>query len=436
MQRHIEWRLLTLALAGLALAALHTVPASSQQPPDAAWVQVNDDAFGLPSGGSHAAEEGFEVTVFNDQLYLGMEADNSLGARIWRSRSGIVSPTTQADWEEVAADAEGRPFGGHPVQNDHIDSLAVFDGYLYASTANRGNTSSGTLVYRSASGAAGSWTQVISPGFGSLANANFKDMQVFAEQLCGGTYNTTTGAQVWCTADGQTWQQYNRSGFGDPANRVIWSGAVYQDALYFGVENGQEQRGRLFRLTSLITKPGRLAQQDWHEVYRGPVGSSRVDILGAFDGHLYIATGSLGGIAVLRSASGAADTWVRVSIAGMEQDSGDANIGTVVDGAAVYNDALYVAVSNAAGVELWRTTGRQSAEQYVDWQRIGERGFGDANNRHAQLMPFQGALYAWTSNYATGQQVRRAVLPPPWQEVYLPFVRAGGLSERAQMLGE
>jgi len=89
--------------------------------------------------GQFTSEEGFEAVVYNGQLYLGMEADNSLGARLWRSRLGIYAPNSQADWEEVAADQQGYPFGNQNLeQDDHIDSLAIFGGYLYVSTANRG----------------------------------------------------------------------------------------------------------------------------------------------------------------------------------------------------------------------------------------------------------------------------------------------------------
>ena len=85
--------------------------------------QVNDNAFGLGGGadGQFTSEEGFEAVVYNGQLYLGMEADNSLGARLWRSRLGIYAPNSQADWEEVAADQQGYPFGNHNLeQDDHI----------------------------------------------------------------------------------------------------------------------------------------------------------------------------------------------------------------------------------------------------------------------------------------------------------------------------
>ena len=42
---------------------------------------------------------------------------------------------------------------------------------------------------------------------------------------------------------------------------------------------------------------------------------------------------------------------------------------------------------------------------------MGGSGLGDAKNLYTELIPFNGDLYAWTSNYVTGQQVRRATCP-------------------------
>ena len=247
------------------------------------WAQVNDGAFGMGTGGdsSYASEEGFEVLVFGDRLYVGMEADNVYGARLWRTKAGVTSPAGQADWEEVIADAAGKPFGVTNItQNDHIDSLAAFNGYLYVSTANGGSSTYGTQVWRSPSGDAGTWTQVNTDGFGDVQNTNFKDMQVFDGWLCGGTQNVVTGAQVWCTADGTSWVQKNHGGFGasgdDSTTIEVWSGYVYSNTLYFGAQSSSGV-ARLFRTTDLGGMPA------WTEVYSGPAGSRRLDILGDLD---------------------------------------------------------------------------------------------------------------------------------------------------------
>jgi alkaline phosphatase len=386
------------------------------------WTQVNSSAFGLGAGpdGEYSNEEGFEIINFKDQLYVGMEADNSLGARLWRTKLGVEMPNSQADWEEVAADQEGYPFGvPDSVQNDHIDSLAEFKGYLYASTANRSGYPSGTRVFRSASGGLGTWEDAIAsygPGFGDLNNENFKDMQVFQGQLCGGTGNFVAGAQVWCTADGEDWNKKNISGFGEnqnkPTNAVIWSGQVFNGGLYFGLQDigsdpasESDDTGRLYRTTDISNKP------TWSEVYAGAMGSRRVEILGILDRYLYISVESNQGIVILRSPSGDPGSWTQANIPGM--DGRPENKGTSIDGGTVYNGALYVAVWNpATGTEIWRTAGLSQLDgSPVDWTRASPDGLGDANNIRAELIPFNGNLYAWTTNYLEGQQVIRTSCP-------------------------
>lgn len=94
----------TIALigCGVLLAGLYADPgpiAAESGIACTAWTQVNDGAFGLGEGvyPGYNGEEGFEVAVFKNQLYLGMEADSSLGARLWRTRSQISVPLGQAD---------------------------------------------------------------------------------------------------------------------------------------------------------------------------------------------------------------------------------------------------------------------------------------------------------------------------------------------------
>ncbi len=384
------------------------------------WTQVNDGAFGLGEGAyaGYNGEEGFEVAVFKGQLYLGMEADSSLGARLWRTRAQVTVPLGQADWEEVIADAAGLPWGVANIpQVDHVDSVAVFGDALYVSSANS-RPAGGTLLFRSTTGAPGSWEQVAPAGFGDDNNINFKDMQVFDGRLCGGTQNWVTGAQVWCSADGREWQQANLGGFGDRSRVEVWSGHVFRGALYFGVQDrgansfsSADDVALLFRTTDLDGTPV------WRQVYAGPPGSYRADILGDLYGYLYISHRSPDGIVILRSPSGDADSWQQVNVPGM--DGNPRRSGTVVDGATVYGGALYVAVSDTVGgFTVWRTTGILAEDgMRLAWEPVGGPGLLDPVNIYAELIPFNGHLYVWTSNYKTGQQVLRtkcsAVPPAP-----------------------
>lgn len=412
----LGWFLIPLLQDATSVEYVQAAPLSSLnscQP----FTQVNDGAFGMDTGGNsnYNSEEGFEVLVFNDQLYLGMEADNIYGARIWRTKAGVTVPNSQADWEEVAADANGKPFGVDNVtQNDHIDSLAEFNGYLYASTANGGSSTYGTRIFRNPTGASGSWQDAIAAygaGFGDINNTNFKDMQVFQGQLCGGTQNWMVGSQVWCTSDGTTWAQKNVSGFGtsyyNNRNVEVWSGYVYGGALYFGVQNLGARRSntgddvaKLYRTTDLNGSP------TWAEVYSGAAGSRRVDILGELYGFLYVSVrSSADGIVILRSPNGDAGSWSQVNIPGM--DGNPNNYSGVVDSATVYDGGLYVGVANTStGFELWRTSGAlQGGGPLVDWEQVDSSGLGDSDNYYTELITYNSYLYAWTSNYVSGQEV-------------------------------
>lgn len=372
-----------------------------------AWELVNDPAFGLGTGDDddYSAEEGFEVAIFKEQLYVGMESDNSMGARLWRTKAGVAVPQAQDDWEEVAADTKGNPFGvNDKTQADHIDSIAEFKGNIYASVANRSGYSPGTLVFRSNSGNAGSWVQVSKAGFGDRANTNFKDMRTFAvdgtKWLCGGTGNASAGAEIWCTNDGTTWEQKNISGFGDPGNSLIASTAVFGDALYVGVSNSLSY-GSVWRTHDLV---------QWTQVYTA-VEHGRVEVAGYLNGYLYIAEGARDGrygkeppLRIFRSKTGDAGHWHEVG----RQVGHDANNSrTIVDGATVYNDHLYISTMNSVtGVEVWRTDGSM-------WTHVTalNEGFGDSRTFAAELIPFNGYMYAWTSNYSEGQRVRQTQCP-------------------------
>jgi len=389
------------------------------------WEQVNTNGFGLPSEFNKSGkpipqtspypylnEEGFEVLVFNDQLYLGMEADNTLGARLWRTRRGVIFPKSQLDWEEVSV-INGYPFGVTDLsQADHIDSLAMFKGWIYTSTANRGGNPEGTLIFRSPSGNTGTWEdalELIGPGFGKPQNENFKDIQVFNGHLCGGTWNERDGAEVWCTFDGENWEQKNISGFGEPSNMIIWSGHVFDGKLYFGLQNvGDPQDetdddGRLFRTASLAGVP------IWEEVFRTRTGTSWGNILGDLSGFLYISIPSNEGMLVYRSSSGDPGSWEVASLPGFENNPN--NKAVLADGATLYNGDLFVGVTNGQEkFSIWRSVGIPTESSTLDiWEQIPATGMEDPSNIFVQLISFKSALYAWTSNPVSGQQVWRTI---------------------------
>jgi hypothetical protein len=401
------------------LTTIESLPPGTYAGPAKPWVQVNDDAFGLddPSNQTppYQSEDGFEVTVFNGQLYVGMEADNLYGARVWRSKAGVTIARSQDDWEQVVDNAFG-----DVNNNDHIDSLEGFQGYLYASTA-QGHTADGTEVWRSASGDAGTWNQVNTDGFGDFLNENFKDMVSFTAGgttwLCGGTMNWTRYAQVWCTtgemalqqAQGVAWVQKNQNGFGEFGHGKVWSTGVMAGYLYVGTEcnNWGACPGAVWR-TDGTADPSDPGRWQWEKVFEA-TANNRMDIVGPFDGYMYVGFDGGNGTEVWRSDTGDVGTWVQVNSDGF----GDPNNGRViVDAATVYNSdllfngVLYIATLNqVTGAQVWRTA------DGTTWTRANTDGFGDANTFAAELISFNGYLYAWATNYQTGQKVLRTRVP-------------------------
>ncbi len=378
-------------------------------PPCPRWKAVGAPAFGLPPGpdGSYRGEEGFETFVFDGQLYLGMEADNTLGARLWRTRRGVTLPLGQSDWEEVIADPRGLPFGiSDLTQNDHVDSLAQKDGWLYVSTANRSGSPRGFRLFRSPTGNPGSWEPADTaqgPGFGDPANENFKSMTLFGGWLCGGTWNETSGGAVWCSRDGLHWERKSPPGFGEARVEIVWSLMAHDGFLYAGAQSihdpddFRDDRAFLFRTASLEGAPA------WETVLAGKKGSGRALLLDALSGDLLVSTRSPRGMQVWRSSDGMVGSWREASAPGMAHNP--RNMDTIVDGAVVYHGALYVAVFNPrSGVQVWRTaTGRPE-----DWQLVSAPGLNDYRTFAAVLTVFEGHLYAWTSNYVLGQSILRA----------------------------
>jgi hypothetical protein len=113
-----------------------------------------------------------------------------------------------------------------------------FRGYIYAST---GNWADGGEIWRSRTGDAGDWTEVVNGGFDKPDdNDVIRLVGVNDDYLYVATANWTSGEEVWRTKDGTDWEQVNTDGFGDSNNYdPFWNDAsiVYDGSLYVGTCN-------------------------------------------------------------------------------------------------------------------------------------------------------------------------------------------------------
>lgn len=180
---------------------------------------------------------GLSAEVFNGNLYIGTgkSITSTLpGCEIWRTTDGLA-------WTKVVSDGFGNP-GCY-----NVSSLAAFQGNLYAGLGVfdlSAGVNPGGEVWRcsAASGCdeATDWTRLAMKGFNNPNNYNIGALIVSGSYLYAVAYNSTTGIEVWRTADGTNWERVSAGGFGDSNNGGPYWGnsvAVYNNRLYIGTTN-------------------------------------------------------------------------------------------------------------------------------------------------------------------------------------------------------
>ncbi len=337
------------------------------------WTQVNDDGFG------DAANWGaIRLHVYNGYIYAGTGNDN--GAYIYRSSDGTT-------WETITNDGFG------DVANDEFHAFANFGNYIYASTLKM--VAGAGEVWRSQTGAVGTWAQVSTDGFGDANNTGMRAMTVFGNYLYAGTENTTTGTELWRSATGNTgdWTQANADAFG-AADSDLRALKVYNNQLYAGTQdtiNG----ARTLRSSDGTT---------WTPVVTGGfdgTDNTNVLFLEEFGSYLYAGTiNTTTGAEIWRSATGNSGTWSRVVNTGF----GTATNTWISYQGAVVNNIFWAGTRKAGGggaAQLYYST------DGTTWTQEGTDGFGDANNYALFAITFKEMLYIAFSNATSGAEVWR-----------------------------
>ena len=291
------------------------------------WTAVITNGFG------NSNNIGLDYLIeFNGQLYASTwnEVD---GGEVWRSSDGL-------NWTRVARQGFG------VSSNGEVFRFAIFNDALYASTLSYADDR-GAEIWHSNTGIAGDWTRVVTNGFGDANNVGILSIELFNGYLYAGTYNGTTGGEVWRSNDGTTWSQVNADGF-------------------------------------------------------GTANYGRVSALATFNGYLYASTtgkSAVTGASVWRCQVCDGSDWQKVV------DNGFGNVNTRGSSALdVFDGRLYFVVGNSTtGLEAWRTT------DGTNWQQVGFAGFGDSNNYAPywdnSVTVFNDRLYIGTCNSANGGEV-------------------------------
>ena len=161
------------------------------------------------------------------------------GARLLRSLDGRTFT------------AVSEPGLGNP-QVSSLRALVPFDGYLFVAPAGEGktwNTTGKATILRSNDPVRGRWEMACSPGFGDQTNTGIFELQVFNGYLYAGTFNNSSGYQIWKTPATGTkpcsWKRVIvRGAFRGSKNEMAMSMCVFNNALYVGsgIQNGGYDR--------------------------------------------------------------------------------------------------------------------------------------------------------------------------------------------------
>ncbi|MBW1915920.1 MAG: hypothetical protein JRI86_13465 [Deltaproteobacteria bacterium] len=193
------------------------------------WNKVNTAGFGDTTNNVRP----YSMVAYNGKLYVGGGDSWGTGTEVWCT-GGVGGPPF-TDW--VQANSNG--FGDS--NNVNVRIMAVYDGKLYVGT---GNPTTGAEIW--CTGGVGGppytdWAQVNSDGFGDTANTVAKSMAVYDGMLYTGTWNAPTGGEVWRTmgAGGPPftdWEKANTGGFGD-SNNIYANSMASVNPLYVGTYN-------------------------------------------------------------------------------------------------------------------------------------------------------------------------------------------------------
>jgi len=180
------------------------------------WSQVNTDGFGVVGSATIRV-----MKVYKGYLYVGVNNTVS-GSKIHRTSDGTT-------WETINDNGFGD--GG----NIEVIMLEEFNGNLYAGTIN----GAGTELWRSPTGDAGTWSPVVTGGFGGDISNTWPSVQsaVINGLFWVGTRNDVSGGQLWYSSDGTTWTQEGSAGFGESDNYALYT-VTFKDQLYIGFSNG------------------------------------------------------------------------------------------------------------------------------------------------------------------------------------------------------
>ncbi|GAP16731.1 NHL repeat-containing protein [Levilinea saccharolytica] len=327
----------------------------------------------------------YTVAMFKGMLYAGSDGEH--GAQIWRK--------AKSGWMMVESD-------GFHNSAEAINHLFEYNGMLYAATYTYNDPNNGGQIWRTADGL--SWQIVVNNGFDQgQRNPEVFRMMKLGNELCATTWSAGAGAQLWCSATGDSgsWEpkDLGGDGFGSDDNIAILDAVEYQDAWYASTNNAGEG-AQVWR---------RSLGGTWNQVNISGFGdpdNTMIPSLVPFNGSLYAITHHrVGGSSeIWRCRNQCTKTSDWQFIADGENLGGDINY-RVMSSLAIVGKYLVVVMGNPdLGLVVFTTP-----DGVTWWSQAGPSGMGNSGNSRIYytnaLFPYKGNLYMGVINRNTGGSV-------------------------------
>jgi len=172
---------------------------------------------------------------FNGYLYIGtlnvnLSLEPSAGTEVWRSDTGAAGT-----WQQSNQDG----FGGVSPENNFLTfAMVVFKGELYATVYNWSEETEDSIqLWKTADGQ--SWSQVATSGLGTGQGATDS---LFMPMVINGVFymgndQASGAASLYSSSDGANWQDTNHEGSADANNYGLYAMTLFSNYMYSGFSN-------------------------------------------------------------------------------------------------------------------------------------------------------------------------------------------------------
>jgi len=342
---------------------------------------------------------------------------------------GLASSASAADtWAKVVGNgampvSDGFGTNGQPNTNvKGVEALEPFNGWLFAA-AGQNHTGSGDLpaVWRTRDLI--HWTNLgigFAPGVGDIYYMTSNTNGIFL-----GTGNNSGGAQVWKSADGTTWSQFNGPGTGyNPTNNTVAMVGLQGNTVFVGTANPNgaqvwkrpaDETANWTRMldfaTGLGTADGIQSGLASAFLYCPPDAPNVI-----FFSTMKLGSGQIlsGGCFLYESADGGV-TWKRNTAVGNGfGDTNNTDIAALVE----FSGMLYAATGNKQeGGQLWRTALANATNwsSPTAWEQVVSGGFDSTNNSELhRILAAGGCLWVPLASGPRLEQVWRSADGAHW----------------------